>query len=172
MTDYLSPVHLSDAHDVTAFRGASDDLTTWLQKHARGSHNGGHTRVAVVTLNDSADVVAYYAIAMGSIATAEATTRMTSGGGRHPVPVIVLARLAVDERHTGQRLGRALLLDAIRRSIAASSDIGARAIIVHCKDTAAKNFYLSAIPEFTELPHDPMTLALLLKDARASLGVR
>ncbi|WP_296667989.1 GNAT family N-acetyltransferase [Demequina sp.] len=171
MSDYLSPVHLSDAHDVTGFRCTSNELATWLQKHARGSHKGGHTRVAVVTLSDSADVVAYYAIAMGSVAPAEATARMTSGGGRHPIPVIVLARLAVDERHTGKRLGRALLLDAIRRAIAASSDIGARAIIVHCKDTAAKDFYLSAIPEFTPLPHNPMTLALLLKDARASLGI-
>jgi len=153
------------------FQRAPSELTTWLQKYARGSHKGGHTRVAVVTLSDSAEVVAYYAIAMGSVATAEAIARMTSGGGRHPVPVIVLARLAVDERHTERRLGRALLLDAIRRSIAASSDIGARAIIVHCKDSAAKDFYLSAIPEFTALPHDPMALALLLKDARSSLGI-
>ncbi|WP_274668274.1 GNAT family N-acetyltransferase [Demequina sp. B12] len=171
MSDYLSPVHLSNAHDVTSFRCASEELTIWLQKHARGSHKGGHTRVAVVTPKDSDDVVAYYAIAMGSVAPSEATTRMTSGGGRHPVPVIVLARLAVDERHTGKRLGRALLLDAIRRSIAASSDVGARAITVHCKDTAAKDFYRNVIPEFLELPHDPMMLALLLKDARASLGI-
>lgn len=171
MTEYLSPVHLSDAHDVTGFHSSDPELNAWLHKHARGSHKGGHTRVAVVTEADSQTVVAYYAIAMGSVAPAEATARMTSGGGRHPVPVIVLARLAVDERHTGKRLGRALLLDAIRRSIAASSDIGARAIIVHCKDSAAKDFYLSTIPEFTALPHDSMTLALLLKDARASLGI-
>ncbi|WP_156160694.1 hypothetical protein [Demequina soli] len=89
---------------------------------------------------------------MGSVAPANATARMSADGGRHPVPFIVLARLAVDERHTGQRLGRALLLDAIRRSIAASSDIGARAIIVPCKDAAAKNFHLNTIPEFDEPP--------------------
>ncbi|WP_062386606.1 GNAT family N-acetyltransferase [Demequina iriomotensis] len=171
MTEYLGPVHLSDAHDVAQFHSSSPELNAWLTKHARGSHKGGHTRVAVVTESGSQAVVAYYAIAMGSVTPAEATTRMSAGGGRHPVPVIVLARLAVDERHTGKRLGRALLLDAIRRSIAASSDIGARAIIVHCKDADAKAFYLNTIPEFAELPHDPMMLALLLKDARASLGV-
>lgn len=152
MSDHPSPVHLLDVHDVTGFRCASEEVTTWLQNHARGSHKGGHTRVAVVTPSGCADVVAYYAIAMGSVAPTNATARMISSGGRHPVPVIVLARLDVDERHTGKRLGRARLLDAIRRSIAASRDIGARAIIVHCKDDAAKAFYPSAVPEFAELP--------------------
>ncbi len=171
MSGYTRPAHLTKKHDLSRFTCSSNELTAWLRNHARGSHAGGHTRVAVVTEESSPHVVGYYAIAPGSITTPDATDRMSAGGGRHPVPVVVLARLAVHADHEGKGLGRALLGDAVARSLAAADQIGGRALVVHCKDQAAKVFYLRQVPEFKELPSDPLHLALMFKDVRATLGI-
>lgn len=171
MSAYTTPVHLSKGHGLSQFRCASEQITTWLRSHARGSHAGGHTRVAVVTERGSENVVGFYAIAPGSIAVTEATERMRAGGGRQRVPVVVLARLAVHSDHTGQGLGGELLRDAVLRALAASEDIGGRALVVACKDGDAKAFYLSHIPDFEELPDNPLQLALMFKDIRATLGL-
>lgn len=171
LSTYATPIHLTKGHDLSQFGCASEQLTTWFRSHARSSHTGGHTRVAVVTERGSENIVGFYAIAPGSIAATEATERMRAGGGRHPVPVVVLVRLAVHSDHTGRGLGGALLGDAVLRALAASEDIGARALVVTCKDDAAKSFYLSQIPDFEELPDNPMELALVFKDVRATLGV-
>jgi predicted N-acetyltransferase YhbS len=95
---------------------------------------------------------------------------MRAGGGRHPVPVVVLARLAVDAQHTGKGLGGGLLLDAIMRSLAAAEEIGGRALVVDAKDQAAKEFYLRQLSGFQELPGDPMRLVLMFKDIRATIA--
>lgn len=167
---YATPVHLTKDHDLSRFTCSSDALTGWLQKHARGSHQGGHTRVAVVTEHSSNEVVGYYAIAPGSIDAEQSTSRMRQGGGRHPVPVVVLARLAVHADHVKKGLGRGLLVDAIMRALAASEQIGGRALVVTCKDADAKAFYLSKVPDCAELPGNPMQLTLMLKDARKTFG--
>ena len=171
MASYTTPVHLGKGHDLSQFSCTSDQLTTWLRSHARSSHTGGHSRVAVVTERSSEHVVGFYAIAPGSVATLDATARMRAGGGRHPVPVVVLARLAVHSDHTGQGLGGALLRDAVLRALAASADIGGRALIMTCKDDDAKAFYLGQISDFEELPDNPLQLALMFKDVRATLGL-
>ncbi len=171
MAAYATPTHLAKRHNLSQFKCASDQLSTWLINHARSSHAGGHTRVAVVTEHGSDDVIGFYALAPGSVAPFDATERMRAGGGRHPVPVVVLARLAVHSDHAGRGLGGALLGDAVLRALAASQDIGGRALVVTCKDDDAKAFYLSQIPEFEELPHNPLQLALMFKDVRATLGL-
>ncbi|BDZ60636.1 GNAT family N-acetyltransferase [Demequina sediminis] len=170
MTSYTTPVHLGVRHDVSEFRCESEELSTWLRVHARSSHGGGHTRVAVVTEHGSDRVVGYSAIAPGHVLAEDATARMRAGGGRHPVPVVVLARLAVDARHTGKGLGGGLLLDAIMRSLAAAEEIGGRALVVDAKDQAAKEFYLRQLSGFQELPGDPMRLVLMFKDIRATIA--
>jgi len=172
MPRYRAPVHLATLHEVGCFDCASAELSDWLTNHALASHRGGHSRVAVVTVEGSSEVVAYYAIAPGSLLARNATSRLRAGGDAHPVPVVVLARLAVHSDHGGRGLGRALLLDAIVRALAAAREIGGRALLVHCKDERAREFYLHAVPEFTPLPGDPLTLVLMLKDARATLGIK
>ena len=87
---------------------------------------------------------------------------------RHPIPVVLLARLAVDRAWQGQGLGAALLKDAILRVLGAAEGIGIRAILAHAKDEAARKFYLRY--DFSETPGCPMHLVLLLKDARRSVG--
>jgi GNAT superfamily N-acetyltransferase len=124
--------------------------------------------VFVVTLEDGESVVGYYAIAAAQVAAEEATERALKDQPRaRPVPAILLARLAVDERHQGAGLGRSLLQDVLLRCVEAAEVIGARVLLVHAKHDAAKAWYLRF--GFEESPSDPLHLLMLLKDARAFL---
>ena len=103
-------------------------------------------------------------MAASQILYADAPARLQKGAPRHPVPVVLLARLAVDRAWQGKGLGAGLLKDAIIRVLAAAEGVGIRALLVHAKDEAAKAFYERY--DFAPLPGYPMHLALLLKDAR------
>ena len=91
--------------------------------------------------------------------------RISKGLPRHAVPVMLLARLAVDHRHQGIGLGRALLKDALIRIARAADIAGMRALLVHAKDEAARQWYLQW--EFEPSPTDPFHLFLLMKDLKA-----
>lgn len=97
----------------------------------------------------------------------EAPARIKKGLARHPIPVILIARLAVDASEKGQGLGATLLRDALFRIAAAADQIGARAVLVHAKDDEARKFYEHF--GFEPSPIDPLHLLLLMKDLRASL---
>jgi GNAT superfamily N-acetyltransferase len=86
----------------------------------------------------------------------------------NPIPVAVLARLAVDQDWQGKGLGRALFRDAARRVEQAADAIGIRGIIVHAISKEAKNFYLAL--GFDPSPQEPMTLMVTLADLRAALS--
>ncbi len=94
---------------------------------------------------------------------------MAKGLAAHPVPVIILARLAVDRSEKGKGLGAGLIKDALLRTVQAADIVGCRAVMVHAKDEAAKAFYQRF--GFGPSPTDPFRLFLLLKDVRASLGI-
>jgi GNAT superfamily N-acetyltransferase len=110
-------------------------------------------------------VVGYYALAAGSVEHEEVPARIRKGLARYPVPVILLARLAVDQQERGRGLGAALLKDALTRAARAADEIGARAILVHAKDDEARSFYEHF--DFEPSPSDPLHLFLLMKDLRA-----
>ncbi len=112
-------------------------------------------------------VVGYYSLAVGSIEHEVATTRTKKGLARHPIPVMILARLAVDLRHQGERIGSGLLKDAILRTLQAADLAGIRAIFVHAKDNDAQRFYKQF--DFEESPIDSLRLMLLIKDARKTI---
>nr|NDG06638.1 N-acetyltransferase [Oxalobacteraceae bacterium] len=112
-------------------------------------------------------VVGFYSLAVGSVDPAAAAPRVIKGVPRHPVPVMILARLAVDVAHQRVGLGRALLKDALRRTAQAADIAGIRALLVHAKDERARNWYLSF--DFEPSPSDPLHLFLLMKDLRAAL---
>lgn len=113
-------------------------------------------------------VVGYYALSAASVEQADAPTRVRKGLARHPIPVILLARLAVDQSEQGRGLGAALLKDALQRAGSAAGEIGARAVLVHAKDEEAKAFYEHF--DFEPSPSDPLHLLLLMKDLLASLN--
>lgn len=134
------------------------------------AHQSGTSRVYVVTsdADQSQQVVAYYALAAGSVAPAAAPQRLAHGAGRYHQPVVILTRLGVDLSCQGAGLGRALVVDALRRVAAASEVIGVRALLIHCEKDAARDFYLR-LAKFDASPTDPLHLFLLMKDLRKAL---
>ena len=165
MDTISGPEPLSAAHNVGDFDCGKPELTEWLRHHALQNHQAGASRVYV--LHRSGRVVGYYALAAGSVELEEAPTRVKKGLARHPIPVILLARLAVDASEQGRGLGAALLMEALNRIASAADEVGARAALVHAKDDDAKAFYQRY--EFEPSPTDPLHLFLLMKDLRAVL---
>ena len=170
MSRYQPPELLAARHQLAGFRCRSEEQTTWLVEVARQAHGTGTTRVFVVTEVDQPQVVAYYAWCMANVAIADLPERLRRGAGRYPQPIALLARLGVDERHEGQGLGAALLLDVITRVASLSEAIGCRGLLVHAESEQARSFYEHLIPEFSRSPTDPLHLLLLLKDIRHTLG--
>lgn len=172
MTVRFSAVEpLSAAHGVAGFDCGSPAQSAWLIEHALQAHRSGLSRVYVVRDLDQADerVVGFYALAAGSVAPADASPRLMRGAGRYHQPVVILTRLGVDRTAQGVGLGRALVVDALRRIAAAAEVIGVRAVLIHCETDAARDFYLR-LAKFEQSPTDPMHLLLLMKDLRRALG--
>lgn len=113
------------------------------------------------------DMAGYYTLAVGQVSREEAPDRIVKGLARYPVPVMLLARLAVDRRWQGQGVGKALLKDAMQRTLQAADIAGIRAFVVHAKDAEAASFYQKF--DFIPSPTDAMHLFLLLKDVRGLL---
>jgi len=126
--------------------------------------------VFVTTPVDRQQVVGYYALATGGVEHAQAPARVVKGVPRHPIPVILLTRLAVDTSTQGLKLGAALLRDALIRVSGAADEVGVRALLIHAKDDEARNFYMRHA-EFEPSPTDPLHLFLLIKDLRKALSV-
>ncbi len=158
---------LATAHDVSSFDCGKAPLNVFLQRHALTNQNANAGRTFVMT--DGSRVIGYYTLAPGSVAHADAPARVVKGLARHPVGVILLARLAVDKDwQKGKGVGPALLKDALRRTLQAADIISARALLVHAKDDEARAFYEHF--DFEPSPSDPLHLFLLTKDIAALIG--
>ena len=157
------PEPLRAHHQVPAFDCGAPALNEFLSRHALGNHQSGTAKTYVAT-TASDIVVGYYSLAASQILYADAPTRLQKGAPRNPVPVVLLARLAVDRAWQGKGLGAGLLKDAIIRVLTAAEGVGVRALLVHAKDEPAKAFYERY--DFVPLRGYPMHLVLLLKDAR------
>jgi len=164
----LSSVELlTSNHDVSQFDcGKHVSLTDWLKRFARMNQASGDTRTYVVHRN--LRVVGYYSLAPGSVSRREATAR-ASKAAPEPIPIVLLARLAVDRQEQGLGLGSALLKDALLRAYAGAQIIVGRAVLVHAIDSEAAAFYRKY--GFESCPGFELYLMLLMKDLRASLGV-
>jgi len=137
-----------------------------VKRIARMNQSSGDTRTYVVHRHLS--VVDYYSLAPGSISRKEATARARKSAPE-PIPIVLLARLAVDQREQGLGLGSALLKDALQRAYAGAEIIGGRAILVHAIDAAAAAFYRKF--GFESCPGLETHLMLLMKDLRATLAI-
>ena len=113
-------------------------------------------------------VVGYYSLSASSVRKEESPARIAKGLAKHPIGVILLARLAVDRNEQGAGLGKTLVVDALSRALTAADAIGARAILVHSIDDEATAFYKKF--GFEPSPLDPKQLMLLMKDLRATLN--
>ena len=123
----------------------------------------------VVNRLNEMQVVGYYALAAADVARDEAPSRIVAGTGQYPIPVILLARLGVDHSAQGTGLGKALVMDAIRRVVGIAEDVGIRALLIHAENVKARSFYLH-LAAFEQSPTDPFHLLLLMKDARRAPG--
>lgn len=135
-------------------------LNQFLQRYAFVNQKAGSAQTYVCCQGDV--VVGFYSLAVGSVDPQVAPSRVMKGLARHPVPVMILARLAVDKEHQRRGLGQALLKDALLRTAQAADIAGIRCLLVHAKDDAARQWYESW--EFEPSPSDPYHLFLMLKD--------
>lgn len=161
------PERLTAAHRTEDFDCGTPVLNDWLCRFALTNQQTGTARTYVVCEEER--VVGYYSLAVGAVEHAAASARIAKGIARHPIPVMVLARLAVDSRHKGHGIGKGLLKDAILRTLQASELAGIRALLVHAKDEKVRTFYEQY--GFEASPLEPLQLLLLLKDARKTLRV-
>jgi GNAT superfamily N-acetyltransferase len=149
-------------HAVDAFDCGREELNRFLQQHALQNQQSGGAQTYVGLADQT--VVGYYALAVGSVEQERAPERVKKGLARHSIPIMLLARLAVDRHWQNQGIGAALLKDAVLRTLQAADIAGIRALVVHAKDEAARGFYEHF--DFLPSPTDPLHLFMLLKDAR------
>ncbi|MGA3048974.1 MAG: GNAT family N-acetyltransferase [Terracidiphilus sp.] len=161
----LPPEPLAEAHNCGDFRSGEPSLDDWLRRRARANQISGASRTYVVC--EGRRVVGYYALASGAITVESALGRFRRNMPS-PIPVAVLARLAVDDQWKRRGIGCALFRDAAQRVAQAADAIGIRGIVVHAISEEAKIFYLAL--GFEPSPSEPMTLMVTLSDVAAALS--
>lgn len=153
-----APEPLDTTHTLEGFSCGERSLDEWLTRRALANQSTGASRTFVVT-DARKQVVGYYALAAGAVAHEEASSNVRRNMP-NPVPVLVLGRLAVDQRAQGLRLGAALLQDAVLRAQSVARNAGVRALLVHALHEPAKRFYEHY--GFQPSPLNPLTLMLRL----------
>jgi len=157
---------LQRGHALDAFDCSRETLNRFLIRYAFQNQQAGASQTYVALRE--AEVIGYYTLVVGQVEYTEAPERLTKGLARHPVPIMLLARLAVAAPWQGRGLGAGLLKDAMLRTLQAADIAGIRAFGVHAKDDEAKAFYERF--DFLASPTDPYHLFQLMKDIRAALG--
>lgn len=157
-----TPEALSSRHVLDGFDCGKPSLTEWLLRHARQAQGSGSAKTFVIA--EGLQVVGYYSLTVGQVDTREAPPRIKQGMGHYPIPVVLLARLAVHTRYQGQGIGVGLLQDAIRRTLLVAEQAGIRALLTHPIDDEAEAFYRRF--GFEPTPLRARQLVLLLKDAK------
>ena len=151
---------LARSHAVEAFDCGEPALNRFLARFALGNQQA-NTSQTYVGLADAA-VAGFYTLVVSEVGYDDTPERLTKGLARHPVPLLLLARLGIDRHWQGQGLGAGLLKDAMRRTVLAADIVGIRAMAVHAKDETAAAFYRRF--DFMPSPTDPLHLYLLVKD--------
>jgi len=156
---------LTKSHDLPLFDCGKSSLNDWLHRFALSNQQNDSARTYV--LCRAGKVVGYYSLSAGAVRREESPARIAKGLRKHPIGVILLARLAVDCTEHGTGHGRTMLVDALSRAMTAADAIGARAMLVHAIDEDAVAFYKKF--GFEPSPLDPKQLMLLMKDLRVTL---
>jgi GNAT superfamily N-acetyltransferase len=160
------PEKLTSSHQLDRFDSGNAELDNWLKQRALKNELEGASRTYVICVDRT--VIAYCCLATGAAAQTTATGRVRRNMP-DPIPVMVIGRLAIDRHWQRRGIGRALLRDAILRTLQAAKIAGIRAILVHAISEDAKRFYESC--GFTASPIDPTTLMVKISDAARSFGV-
>jgi GNAT superfamily N-acetyltransferase len=156
--EFTAVAPLDGGHDRTAFDSGVSELNLYLRNYAMQNQKKGIVRNYITTRADSKVVVAYYSLVYAAIGQRQLPAKVLKGLGRYDIPVMLLARLAVDHREQGKVLGEALLKDAILRTMQAAAIAGLKVLLVHAKDDAAADFY--GKHGFEPVVDDPLKLFL------------
>jgi GNAT superfamily N-acetyltransferase len=157
---------LAAHHTVETFDCGQEALNRYLIRFALANQRAS-TAQTYLGLADNR-VAGFYTLLVGEVAYDDAPERLAKGLAHHPIPIMLLARLAVSRDWQGRGLGGGLLKDAMRRTLQAAGIAGIRAFAVHAKDEAAEAFYRHF--DFVPSPADPLHLFLLMKDLRRAIG--
>ena len=160
-----APEKLSEAHDLAQLVCGEPELDDWLKRRALSNEVSGASRTYVVCMGRQ--VVGYYALAAGAVAHRDAPGQVRRNMP-DPIPVMVIARLAIDRKFQGRGIGSALLRDAVLRTVQAAEIAGIRAILVHSINESAKRFYEKR--GFTASPTNPMTRMITIRAAANTLA--
>ncbi len=168
MTKPIRIEKLRRDHSVDGFDCGHEALNRFLIRFALTNQQAGAAQTYVVLAGET--VVGYHSLAVGEVAIDDAPSRLRQGLARHPIPIMLLARMAVGRAWQKRGLGTALLKDAMRRTLQAADIAGIRALAVHAKDESARSFYehFGFIPS----PSDPLHLFVLIKDLRRLAGTQ
>jgi GNAT superfamily N-acetyltransferase len=159
---FSAPVPLESKHSLSDFDCGKPSMNEWLIRHAGQAQSSGSAKTYIVL--SGARVAGYYSLTVGQVDTSEAPDRVRKGMGSYPIPVVILARLAVSKTDQGSGIGRGMLQDAIRRALLVAEQAGIRALLTHPIDEEAERFYMRF--GFVKSPIREDQLVLLLKDAR------
>ena len=155
-----APAPLGTAHDVSGFDCGAASLNNWLRQRALKNETAGATRTYGVC-SGGGEVAGYYSLAVGSIEHQFAPGNIKRNMPQ-PIPVMILARLAVDRRYAGQNIGTGMVRDALLRTLQAANIAGIRALLVHALNERAATFYRER--GFVASPFDPLALFLALSN--------
>lgn len=164
---FRKPVLLSSEHNVNRFDCEVAALNLFLKDQALQNQRNNSARTFVATQTESREVVGFYSLCAASVEYEQSPERIRKGLAHHPVPLMLLARLAVDVRCKGQGLGTSLLQDAFLRFMQAQEVVGARALLAHAKDESAKSFYEKW--GFVATDALPFHLYILTKQIKATI---
>lgn len=164
----VGPIEIQKHYKTDKFDCGKEPLNSWLQKFAWQSQQARSARTYVIV--DGDNVIGYHSLASSAIMPADASDRAKKGLPNSPIPVILLARMAVTKPHLGSglKLGAVLLRDAFLKTLNASKGIGVRALLVHAKDDEAASFYRYF--GFETSPTHPLHLMILVKDLEHNAG--
>lgn len=161
-TVWKAPTPLHKNHCLDNFDCGHPALNEWLKRYACQAHAAGSARTFVVSGDQR--VAGYYSLSVGQVDTWTVPERERKGMGQYPIPVVILARLAVDADCQKCGIGRGLLQDAVRRTLNIAEQVGIRALLAHPIDESADRFFRRF--GFVASPLREQQLLLLLKDAR------
>ena len=164
VTVLQEPRPLERKDDRSRFQSGNAEIDDWFHSFAWQNHRERNTRVFVT--RQEPETLGFYALSMGAVERSTLPDALKPGRRPDPCPILLLARLAVDRRVQGNGIGAALLKDALLRAYKLSNDVGFAALLVHCADDRAREFYLHQSSQFVPCPGADNHLMLPLRALR------
>ena len=158
---------LARHHKLDGFDCGQEALNRYLIRFAYPTQQASASQTYLGMADEQ--VIGFYTLVVGEVSFADAPERLTKGLARHPVPIMLLARMGVSESWKGKGVGKGLLKDAMLRTLQAADIAGIRAFAVHAKDDSARDFYEHF--DFMPSPTDPLHLFILVKELKRASGV-